>query len=157
MHLTRNNPQQLDPRQFSGNTNTSGDHKCAVAGAISVNRHIPSDVKLKIAVFYTGDIEKVEDFYNRVLGIDVEYRSEDKYISFIFPNKVTLGIKKAIEEREVLGKQSVFLEVKDIESWYRKAKELKVNILKELTHDTFGTNFSILDPDLNKVEFYGKK
>ena len=113
--------------------------------------------KLKSAVFYTNDIDKVEEFYNKTLGIEVEYRAGDKYISFIFPNKVTLGIKKAIEEREVPGKQTVFLEVEEIEQWYSKAKELQLNILKELTNDTSGTNFSVLDPDLNKVQFYGSK
>lgn len=114
-------------------------------------------MRLKSAVFYTNDIDKVEEFYNKILGIELDYRSGDKYISFKFPNNVTLGIKKAVEDREVPGKQTVFLEVDDIEGWYKKVKELGLTIRKELTVDSAGTNFSILDPDLNKVQFYGAK
>jgi len=109
-------------------------------------------MNLHSAVFYTNNIDAVEDFYNKKLGIEVEYRSGDKFISFIFPNNIRLGIKKAVEEREVPGKQTIFIEVDDVNYWYKKAQELNLNIHKQLTEESWATEFSILDPDGNKVE-----
>ena len=114
-------------------------------------------MKLHSAVFYTNNIDEVERFYNKTLGLEIEYRSGNKFISLIFPNKVRLGIKKASEDREVPGKQTIFIEVKDIDNWYAKAKDLKLNILKELTEESWATNFSVLDPDKNKVQFIQTK
>lgn len=93
-------------------------------------------MKLHSAVFYTNSIDAVENFYNKILGIRIEYRQDDKFISFIFSNNVRLGIKKTVEEREIPGKQTIFVEVDDIDRWYKKVKDLKLNILKELTEET---------------------
>lgn len=114
-------------------------------------------MKLHSAVFYTNNLDKAERFYNKTLGLEIEYRSGNKFISLIFSNKVRLGIKKAIEDREIPGKQTVFIEVTDINNWYKKAKSLKLNIIKELTKESWATNFSVLDPDNNKVQFIQTK
>ncbi|MFC1624806.1 VOC family protein [Patescibacteria group bacterium] len=109
-------------------------------------------MKLHSAVLYTSDIDAVEDFYNKKLGIEIEYRSGDKFISFMFPNGSRLGIKKAVEEREVPGKQTLFIEVDSVNEWYKKAQEFNLNILKQLTEESWATEFSVLDPDGNKVQ-----
>lgn len=95
-------------------------------------------MKLHSAVFYSNNV-------------DTEYRQDDKFISFMFTNNVRLGIMKADEERELPGKQIIFIEVDDIGSWYEKVKNLRLTILRELIKEDWITNFSILDPDKNKV------
>ena len=49
---------------------------------------------------YTNDIDKIIDFYTYQIGLELEYRSGDKYASFLFDNGVRLGIKKAAEKIE---------------------------------------------------------
>lgn len=112
------------------------------------------DMKLDSAVFYSADLDSVINFYRDRLGFDVEYTQEGKFISFIFENGARLGIKKAVEEREVPGAQTVFVGVTDIGSLYGKLRGGGVEILKELIDQPgFGKNFSILDPDRNKIQF----
>ena len=109
-------------------------------------------MKLHSAVFYTNDIDAVEDFYTNKLGLALDYRAGEKFISFLLSNDTKLGIKKATEEREIPGAQTVFLQVDDVNAWYTKAQDMNLNILKELTEESWATNFSILDPDKNKVQ-----
>ena len=111
-------------------------------------------MKLDSAVFYSHDIEKVVNFYRDVIGLEVEYQQSDKYVSFLFDNGVRLGIKRAVEEREKPGTQTIFISIPNIVSFYEKIQESGVEITKELIYtDGFGNNFSILDPDMNKVQF----
>ena len=111
-------------------------------------------MKLDSAVFYSNDIPAVTDFYVKILGFKVEYQQVEKFVSFIFENGGRLGIKKAVEEREKPGAQTVFIGVEDIESVYNELKAKGVVIRKDLnTLAGFGKNFSILDPDQNKVQF----
>ncbi|TSC53677.1 MAG: hypothetical protein LiPW39_136 [Parcubacteria group bacterium LiPW_39] len=112
-------------------------------------------INLDSAIFYTSDIEKAITFYES-LGLKLEYRDKN-FVSFIFNNGAKLGIKDAKEEREVPGKQTVFISVQNIEPFYENLKENNFNILKELTVQDWGKNFSILDPDNNKVQFVEKK
>lgn len=106
------------------------------------------------AVFYSNDIEKVILFYREIVGLELEYQQGDKYVSFLFTNGVRLGIKRAIEEREIPGAQTGFIATDDIEELYSKLQKENVEIIKELQYNEgFGQNFSILDPDKNKVQF----
>jgi len=115
-------------------------------------------MKLDSAVFYSNDIEKVVSFYKDILGFIVEYQQGDKYVSFIFPNDARLGIKRKVEEREIPGAQTVFVSLEsDIESLYESLKQKNVPIYKELITQDWGKNFSILDPDGNKVQFIEKQ
>lgn len=50
-------------------------------------------MKLDSAVFYSNDLNEVIPFYWDVLGFEVEYIQEGKFVSFIFPNGAKLGIK----------------------------------------------------------------
>lgn len=110
-------------------------------------------MNLDSAVFYTNNIEKVIPFYRDVLGFEVEYIQEGRFVSFIFPNGAKLGIKQKVEDREISGAQTVFISVDDIEKLYDNIKSKKLDIAKELVDQDWGKNFSILDPDKNKVQF----
>lgn len=114
-------------------------------------------MKLHSAVFYTLNVDAIEEFYTHTLGLESDYRSGDTFISFLFPNGVKLGIKKAVEEREIPGAQTIFVEVDDIEEWYERAQTNGWSILKHLVEESWATNFSILDPDKNKVQFIQTK
>jgi len=111
-------------------------------------------MKLDSAVFYSNDLNRVEDFYSNVMGLRLDSKQEGRFISFMLDGGVRLGIKKTVEEREVPGAQTVFIGVEDIEETYAWAKESGVDILKPLSYlEGFGSNFSILDPDKNKLQF----
>lgn len=108
-------------------------------------------MKLHSAIFYTNDINRIIEFYRDFLHLQVKYLQEDIYVSFIVGSSM-LGIKKAKEEREIPGHQAIFISVSNIEEMYREIKS-KLTILKPLTREDWATNFSILDPDGNKVQF----
>lgn len=115
-------------------------------------------MKLDSAVFYSNNIEKVVSLYRDILGFIVEYRQDDKYVSFIFPNDARLGIKRKVEEREISGAQTVFVSLENgIEGLYESLKQKNVPIHKELVVQDWGKNFSILDPDGNKIQFVEKQ
>jgi catechol 2,3-dioxygenase-like lactoylglutathione lyase family enzyme len=114
-------------------------------------------MKLDSAVFYTNDLEKVVDFYKNKIGLEVEYINEGRFASFKFGNGVRLGIKKALEEREKPGSQTIFIEEQNVEKLYGKYKKEKISFYKELKEESWGTEFAILDPDGNKIEFLKRK
>jgi len=116
------------------------------------------NMKLDSAVFYSNDIGKVVSFYKDILGFAVEYQQGDKYVSFIFPNDARLGIKRKVEEREIPGAQTAFISLESgIESLYESLKQKDIPIYKELIVQDWGKNFSILDPDGNKVQLVEKQ
>lgn len=106
------------------------------------------------AVFYSNDIEKVVEFYRDVIRLELEYQQDNKYVSFLFSNGVRLGIKRAVEEREIPGAQTVFIAIDDAEKVYKEMQSKKVDFHKPLSYmKGYGHNFAIYDPDKNKVEF----
>jgi len=110
-------------------------------------------MRLDSAVLYSNNIEIIANFYQNIIGLELDYRQDDKYVSFKFDNGVRLGIKKAVEEREVVGSQTFFVDTDNIEKDYKKMVEKGVDVYKELSEQSWGKEFSILDPDKNKVEF----
>jgi predicted enzyme related to lactoylglutathione lyase len=108
---------------------------------------------LDSVIFYTNDIPAIVDYYTNQIGLKLEYKDSNKYASFLFDNNVRLGIKKAIETREVPGSQTFFLSVQDAKSEYKKAQTKSLNIYKQLTDEPWALEFSVLDPDGNKIEF----
>lgn len=111
-------------------------------------------MKLDSVVFYTNDLEKVTSFYEDVMGFEVEYIQDGRFASFIFPNGAKLGIKQRKEEREVPGHQTVFISTDNIDDIYKQMQEKNVEIAKKLVElEDWGKNFSIYDPDRNKVQF----
>lgn len=113
-------------------------------------------MKLDSAVFYTNNLEKAIAFYRDTVGLEVDYIQEGRFASFKFENG-KLGIKQAKEAREVPGHQTVFIEVEDIEEAYSQFKAKGIRFEKELTKEDWGTNFSFLDPDGNKLQFVSEQ
>ena len=111
-------------------------------------------MKLAYAIFYSPDVLKVSAFYTDTLGLTKAFGDED-FVAFTVGDSL-LGIKKATEEREIPGSQTVIVSVEDIASWNEKMKNAGVQFSKELSEESWGKNFSILDPDGNKIEFVGK-
>lgn len=114
-------------------------------------------MKLDSAVFYTNDLEKALEFYRDFLGLKVNYVTEEKFAEFQFDNGVRLGIKKAEEEREKPGAQTIFVVAEDIEEQYKHFKEVGAKFYKELKIEPWAIEFAIIDPDGNKVEFLKRK
>jgi len=112
---------------------------------------------LDAVIFYTNDLTRATAFYTEQIGLKLEYKSGDKYASFLFDNGVKLGIKKASEDREVPGSQTFFLAVENAEAEYKKAQEKGLEIRKELVEEEWAIEFSILDPDGNKIEYVQNK
>ncbi|MFH0905290.1 MAG: glyoxalase superfamily protein [bacterium] len=112
---------------------------------------------LDSAVLYSHDINKVIPFYRDILGFKLEYEQPNKFVSFIFPNGGRLGIKTAVEEREKPGGQTVFIGVDDIEKFYNQFKSANLDFYEELADRPWAIQFSILDPDKNRVEFMKRK
>lgn len=108
-------------------------------------------MNLDSAVLYSNNIEQVIPFYRDILGFTFDYQTE-RFVSFLFPNGGRLGIKNKTEEREIPGHQTVFISVEKIEEKWQELKE-KVPVYKELETKPWGKEFSILDPDHNKVLF----
>jgi catechol 2,3-dioxygenase-like lactoylglutathione lyase family enzyme len=110
-------------------------------------------MKLDSVIFYSQDIEVVIPFYRDVLGLELIEQQGDKFVKFRFENNVELGIKRAVEPREVPGTQTFFAESRDIQTDYDKCKSANARFGKELAHQPWGDEFSILDADGNKVLF----
>ena len=106
-------------------------------------------MKLDSAVFYSSDILKVIPFYVEKLGFELEYQQE-RFVSFKFSNG-RLGIKNQSEEREQPGYQTVFIQTEEIEKTFEILKEKGLEFRKELAEHPWGKEFSLLDPDGNKV------
>lgn len=112
-------------------------------------------MKLYSVIFYTKNLDRIIKFYRDEIGLEVDYIQEGKFVSFKLENG-RLGIKQAKEEREVPGHQTVFIEVDDIGKTYNQFKEKDISFRKELTKEDWATNFSLLDPDSNKLQFIHK-
>jgi catechol 2,3-dioxygenase-like lactoylglutathione lyase family enzyme len=111
-------------------------------------------MKLDSAIFYSNSIKEAISFYRDILGFNLEYQQGDKYVSFVFLNGARLGIKHRSEDREVPGFQTVFASVgEEIDKLYNLLKTKDVKIYSELALKSCGREFSILDPDKNKVLF----
>ncbi len=110
-------------------------------------------MKLDSAVFYTNDVDKTTEFYKDVVGLKLDYRQDDKYVSFWFENSVRLGIKKTTKDKERPGFQTIFIATENAKKLYNKLKEKNVAFEKELVEQSWGTEFTILDPDENRVLF----
>lgn len=110
-------------------------------------------MKLDSAVFYSNDINKATEFYKDIVGLKLDYRQDDKYVSFWFENGVRLGIKKTTKDKENPGFQTIFIATDEVRSLFTNLKEKNVVFEKELVEQSWGTEFTILDPDENRVLF----
>lgn len=111
-------------------------------------------MKLAYGIFYTNDIARISDFYQNILGFKKAF-GDEHFIAFIVGDAL-LGIKVVEIPREIPGHQTIIIEVEGIDGLYESLKEKGVAIDKEISNEEWGRNFSILDLDLNKVEFFQK-
>jgi predicted enzyme related to lactoylglutathione lyase len=110
-------------------------------------------MELTTAIFYTTDLPRIIGFYRDTLDFDLADVQGDRYAAFAFDNGIRLGIKRGDKAREVPGSQTIILTVKDIEHHFQLAQDKQLTIYKPLTKQSWGTSFSILDPDGNKLEY----
>ncbi|OGM13184.1 hypothetical protein A3D84_05375 [Candidatus Woesebacteria bacterium RIFCSPHIGHO2_02_FULL_42_20] len=113
-------------------------------------------MKLDSAVLYSNDINKAIEFYRDIIGLKVEYVEQEKYASFLFDN-ARLGVKKKVEKREIPGAQTIFIATDSIEKDYKRMIKEDVNFIKHMQVRPWGNEFSVVDPDGNKVEFIQRK
>ena len=66
-------------------------------------------------------------------------------------------MKVGDKPREVGGHGTIFVEVVDVDKWYKKAVDSNMELYKHLVEQPWGKSFSILDSDGNKVEFLEEK
>lgn len=111
-----------------------------------------ASMKLAYAIFYSHDLERIKMFYEKTLGFSCVF-GDERFIAFAIGDRL-LGIKKADIEREVPGHQTVILEVEGVETLFDRATQKQWNIFSPLKNEAWGKNFSILDPDGNRVEFF---
>ena len=111
-------------------------------------------MKLAYGIFYTKDIDRISDFYQNTIGIQKAFGNE-RFVAFNIGDSL-LGIKVVETPREIPGHQTVIIEAENVDETYKVFKENGVIIDKEISDEEWGRNFSILDPDLNKVEFFQK-
>jgi predicted enzyme related to lactoylglutathione lyase len=110
-------------------------------------------MNLDSAVLYSNDIQKSVDFFHGLLGLKIEYRREEAFVCFIFDNEVRLSVKKPVREREVPGKQTIFIQSNNAKADYEKFKKFGVTFISEYIEQPWGNEFSIADPDDNKILF----
>jgi predicted enzyme related to lactoylglutathione lyase len=108
-------------------------------------------MRIDSAVFYSNDIVRVVKFYVENFGLKVDNLEAHNYVELLFDGGARLAIKKAVEKREIPGKQTVFIAVDDVEAEYQKAIDSGLNIVKDLVDAGWAKVFTILDPDKNKV------
>ena len=114
-------------------------------------------MKLDSVIFYSNNLVKSKDFYQNILNLKLKTDS-DNFISFALDNNVLLGIKLYISTRDKTpGQQSLSFSVNDIQNVYTKLKsQLDIIFIKELTKNSWGYEFAVLDPDGNKIMFINR-
>lgn len=110
-------------------------------------------MKLDSAVIYTNELTRAVTFYRDTLGLQLEFIQDGKFAAFRFENGAGLSIKQKSEEREIPGHQTVIITPNDIEEENKRLQGLEVPYYKELSDKTWGKEFSVQDPDGNKVVF----
>lgn len=114
-------------------------------------------MELDSVIFYSSDISRSVAFYGDTLGLELDYRQGDDYAAFLFTNGVFLGIKRAVEEREVPGAQTLIVSSRDAKADYAAAQERGLSVHHSLSDDPWGLWFSLIDPDGNLIEYLQRR
>ena len=109
-------------------------------------------MKLSYGIFYTNNLAAISKYYREIIDLDYAF-GDDKFVAFKIGDAL-LGIKIKEIEREIPGHQTIIISVEKVDEWYKKLKERDVVIFSEIADMPWGRNFSILDPDGNRVEFF---
>ncbi len=111
-------------------------------------------MKLAYGIFYTNNVDSIGKFYRETMNWELAF-GDEKFLAFKI-GEALLGIKLKEHEREIPGHQTVIIEVDDVDTLYKSLRSKGVPIYKEITEESWGKNFAILDPDGNKIEFLKK-
>jgi predicted enzyme related to lactoylglutathione lyase len=103
-------------------------------------------------IFYSDHFKDTVSFYKQ-LGLTMTNLDDNKFASFEFQDGHRLGIKAAIEPREIAGSQTVMVKISAIDELYKDARNQKWKITYELSNEAWGKTFIIADPDNNRIEF----
>lgn len=114
-------------------------------------------MNIDTVIFYTNDLDKVIRFYQEKIGLELEFKQGNKFASFMFENNVRLGVKMKAEDRETPGSQTIIVCPRDIQAKYIELKDKGLEFSKPLTEEDWGIEFSLLDPDENKVVFINQR
>lgn len=109
-------------------------------------------MNLDSAVIYTNDVQISAEFYQKLGLKPVNLKGQD-FATLAFGNDVRLSIKKSTEPRECPGCQTVFISADNIEEVFANVQKQKLDIRKPLEERPWGKEFSVWDPDMNKVTF----
>ncbi|WP_186754951.1 VOC family protein [Echinicola salinicaeni] len=99
---------------------------------------------------YSNDIEKSKAFYIDYLGMEL---AMDMGWILTFASKENATAQISIfrnESNKPLDNSAIFLsiEVSDIDNWYEKAKEQKIEIIYPITNEDWGVRrFFVKDPN----------
>lgn len=108
-------------------------------------------MKIQYAILYTSDIAKVRSFYSTLLK-EQPVEDLEHFIGFALGGPM-LGIKLSSEPREQPGCQTVIITCQNAEEMLAECRAVGARIVQDIRVEEWGRNFSILDPDGNKVEF----
>lgn len=113
----------------------------------------------------TDQVFELTNFYQKIFGVEAE-KYGDSY-SELEVGDTILAIfdideheKMAPGSANIMSNNNIILEFKvdDIKKEYRKVKNLGVEIVKEITTQSWGnTSFYFRDPDDNLVNFYNNE
>jgi len=99
---------------------------------------------------YSDDIEKSREFYTHFLGMKLAM-DMDWILTFVSKENATAQISILQNKKnEPLNNSAIFLsiEVSDIDSWYERAKNKKIEIVYPITDENWGVRrFFIKDPN----------
>jgi len=108
-------------------------------------------LRIQYAILYTSDIARVRSFYSALLKAQ-PVEDLDHFIGFALEGPM-LGIKLSSELREQPGCQTVIISCGNADEMRDECVAIGARIVHDITVEEWGKNFSILDPDGNKVEF----
>lgn len=99
---------------------------------------------------YSNDIEKSKQFYMEFLGMELAM-DMDWILTFVSKENKTAQISVFRNDKnKPLDNSAIFLsiEVSDIDGWYEKAREQKIEIVYPITNENWGVRrFFIKDPN----------
>jgi predicted enzyme related to lactoylglutathione lyase len=113
-----------------------------------------SDIDAQINWVYTSDLEAACTFYGRVLGLDC-VRDQGRARVFATATNAFIGVCEAFDGRVVEPRGSLIsLVVADVDAWYRRMLERKVDVDPPRRLEAFGIYaFRLRAPDGYVIEF----
>ncbi|WP_341302648.1 VOC family protein [Lysinibacillus sp. FSL H8-0500] len=104
------------------------------------------------------DLEKSREFYQNILGFEIENENPEAYI---FKNEkgASFAIRKPLVDLDKAGKLgwgiALWFSVFDVEKRYDEVRGKKVKIVKDLADSPFGKVFTVEDPDGYYITLHG--